>query len=152
MWRRYFLLLGLCGPAAQGVRSAQNSRLPRLAKSPQPRRLRRGELRRFVALWIRPFWRRAGVRNDESPAWRPGLSSLGALGGPEISNPNLPRFPEIVNSKALLLRTRACGLLTAAARTGRPSHRDGHGASIRLRLRGAPARTDPPPQPPARAL
>ena len=115
--------------------------------------LRRGELRRFVALWIRLFWRRAGARNDESPAWRPGLSnSLGLWGKSRTRNSKFPRFPRTVNSKTLFLRAGALGPSTAAAWTGRPSHRDGHGASIRLRLRGAPARTDPTPQPPTRAL
>ena len=59
----------------------------------------------------------------------------------KLATPNLPRFPETVNSKTLFLRAGALGPSTAAARTGRPSHRDGHGASIRLTQDGLPLMT-----------
>jgi hypothetical protein len=62
------------------------------------------------------------ARNDESPAWRPGLSNLwkGAEAR-KLTTPNLPRFPETVNSKTLFLRAGALGPSTAAARRADPA-------------------------------
>ena len=113
---------------------------------------RRGELRRFVALWIQLFWRRAWARNDESPAWRPGLSNSLGLWGEPISQIQTPPISGDRQLKNTVFESGGAWPIDSRRQKGRPSHRDGHGASIRLRLRGAPARTDPTPQPPTRAL
>ena len=137
-----------------GMNAARIPRLPPTRQITAASPLRRGELRRFVALWIRLFWRRAGARNDESPAWRPGLSnSLRGLGEARNSaSPNPPPISKDRQLKNAVFESGGAWPIDSRRQKGRPSHRDGHGASIRLRLRGAPARPDPPPQPPTRAL
>jgi hypothetical protein len=91
-------------------------------------------------------------QNDESPAWRPGLSNSLGLWGEPISQIQTPPISKDRQLKNAVFESGGAWPIDSRRQKGRPSHRDGHGASIRLRLRGAPARTDPPPQPPTRAL
>ena len=103
------------------MNAARIPRLPRLAKSPQARPCGVESYAGSARYGFGSFGEGQGPETTKARLGGRACLVFRALGEAGSNNPNLPRFPETVNSKTLFLRAGAHGPSTAAARRADPA-------------------------------